>query len=109
MTRRVYTTAKIGPDPSKNSSGPNNFCKQTVNFSRGHGRLLPHEKLTVSLQKLSVTDQFFEVSGSIFAVVYTRFRASVWVQSRAFLMKSSIFQIVAFISQIVLPRSVIGI
>ena len=37
--RPVYTTARIGPDSSKNWSGPDNFCKETINFSRGHRRL----------------------------------------------------------------------
>ena len=36
---RVYTTAKIGPDPSKNRAGPNNICKEIFNFLRGKRRV----------------------------------------------------------------------
>ena len=47
LKRRVYTSAKIGLDPSKNWSRPNNFCKEIVNFSWGHRRLWPHKNETI--------------------------------------------------------------
>ena len=52
------------------ASGPDNFYKETVNFSRDHRRLLPREQVTVCLKKLSGRDQFFDGSGpAILAVV----------------------------------------
>ena len=56
-------------DPSKNWSGPDNVSKETVKFLRGHRRLWLCEILTVSLQKLSGPDQFFDGSIPNFCVV----------------------------------------
>ena len=47
ILRRVYTTARVGPD----------------------SRLWPREKSFVSVQKLSGPDQFFDESGPILAVM----------------------------------------
>ena len=63
---RISHGQKARSHDSRNWSGPNNFCKETVQFLRGHR--WPREKLTVSIQKLSGPDQFCDESGPIFAV-----------------------------------------